>query len=167
MTQKLQTLPELKKTLLGKKTSWSEIARELFPDEDPRVWRSILWRIAKDDYEPKNNRLRKRLGLPFIKIVTACPDCNEVHLSGCPNVELPTRGKTAVVPICDRCGVVHITKRCSSANRKKRNRLSINLDDPGSAARSIMKHMDFDLIEVLIEMLMEERINVLKEGNHE
>ena len=165
MTQKLKTLPELKKTLLenvSNGTSWSEIAKELYPDENPHVWRSILWRIANDDYEPKNNKLRKRLGLPFIKIVTACPDCNEIHLSGCPDVELPTRGKTAIVPVCDRCGLVHTIKRCKSSNHKKRNRLSINLDNPGSAARSIMKYMDFDSVEVMIEMLMEERIDVLR-----
>ena len=156
MTQKIQTLPELKKTLLDKKLngiSWSGIAKELYPEEDPCVWRSILWRIAKDDYEPKNNKLRKRLGLPFIKTVTACSDCNEIHLSGCPNADVPTRGKTAIVPVCDRCGKIHTTKRCTSSKHKKRNRLSINLDNPGSAAKSIKRYMDGDLIKELVKLL--------------
>jgi hypothetical protein len=64
---------------------------------------------------------------------------------------------------CHSCGEDHTTKRCKSSNHKKRNRLSINLDNPGSAGKSIMKHMDLDLVEVLIEMLMEEQINVLEE----
>jgi hypothetical protein len=164
MTQKIQTLPGLKITLLEKSSkgiSWSEIAKELYPDEDFRIWRSILWRIAKDDYEPKNNKLRKRLGLPFIKTITACPDCNEIHLSGCPDAEMPTRGKTAIVPVCGRCGIVHTTKRCTSSNNKKRNRLSINLDDPGSAGKSIRKHMDSEKVNDLIVVLMEE---MLREG---
>ena len=64
---------------------------------------------------------------------------------------------------CHSCGDDHTTKRCTSSNNKKRNRLSINLDNPGSAARSIMKYMDLDLVEVLIEMLMEGKIDVLEE----
>jgi len=80
------------------------------------------------------NKIRKKLRLPMKDKFEVCPKC-----------KLPM-GKN---------------HKCQA---KKRNRLSINLDNPGSAVRSIIKHMDLDSVEVMIEMLMEEKINILKEG---
>ena len=79
------------------------------------------------------NRIRKLLRLPMKDKFEVCPKC-----------KLPMR-------------------KGHECQAKKRNRLSINLDNPGSAARSIMKYMDLDLVEVLIEMLMEGKIDVLEE----
>ena len=81
------------------------------------------------------NRIRKLLRLPMKDKFEVCPKC-----------KLPMR-------------------KGHQCQAKKRNRLSINLDDPGSAARSIMKYMNLDSVEVLIEMLMEEQIEELQERN--
>ncbi len=72
--------------------------------------------------------------------------------------------KKVKVEVCSKCGDLHPQKRCSGKKGPKRNRLSINLDNPGSASRSIIKHMDLDIVRALIEMLMEEKINILIEG---
>ena len=82
------------------------------------------------------NKIRKKLRLPMKDKFEVCPKC-----------KLPMR-------------------KGHQCQAKKRNRLSINLDNPGSAARSIMKYMDLDLVEVLIEMLMEEQINILMENKN-
>ena len=67
--------------------------------------------------------------------------------------------------VCPRCeSPMKKDHRCSGGDHKKRNRLSINLDDPMSAAKSIMKHMNLDSVAMMIEMLMEEKIDKLREG---
>jgi hypothetical protein len=40
----------------------------------------MAWRIAKRKYEPKDPKIRVRLGLPTRVEVSACPSCGEVHL---------------------------------------------------------------------------------------
>ena len=104
--------------------------------ENYGVSKGLIYKIIKYGHTPTKPNIRKRLNLPELKMVTSCLKCGEIHSK----------------------------KRCSSGNHKKRNRLSINLDNPGSAARSIMKHMNLDSIAAMIEMLMEEKIDVLREG---
>ena len=41
---------------------------------------AMAWRIAKRKYEPKDPKIRVRLGLPTRVEVSACPSCGEVHL---------------------------------------------------------------------------------------
>ena len=68
-------------------------------------------------------------------------------------LRLPLKDKFEVCPKCELpMGKNH---KCQA---KKRNRLSINLDNPGSAARSIIKHMKLNTVEELIE--------ILEEGKH-
>jgi Zn-finger nucleic acid-binding protein len=44
----------------------------------------MAFRIARRRYEPKDARIRTRLGLPARVEVAACPKCGEVHLKqGC------------------------------------------------------------------------------------
>lgn len=100
------------------------------------VSKGLIYKIIQFGHIPSKPGIRKKLKLPELKKVEACIKCGEFHPQ----------------------------KRCSGGNHKKRNRLSINLDNPGSAARSIIKHMDFDLIMSLILLLLEKRKNVLKEG---
>ena len=102
------------------------------------VSKGLIYKIIQFGHIPSKPGIRKKLKLPELK----------------------------KVEVCINCGVVHTNKRCSRGNHKKRNRLSINLDNPESAARSIIKHMDFDLVEVLLEMLMEEKINKLMENKN-
>lgn len=68
-----------------------------------RNWRAVgrrfgisegmAWRIANEaEYEPKDAHIRTRLGLPALEMAPACP----------------------------RCGVVHVTKRCTKRGRTVR-----------------------------------------------
>ena len=95
------------------------------------VSKGLIYKIIQFGHIPTKPEIRKNLNLPEKKTIEACI----------------------------KCGRYHIQKRCSGGKYKKRNRLSINLDNPGSAARSIMKYMDLDLVEVLIEMLKEGKID--------
>jgi len=77
------------------------------------------------------NRIRKLLRLPMKDKFEVCPKC-----------KLPMR-------------------KGHQCQAKKRNRLSINLDNPESAGRGIMKHMDSGMVDDLIVILMEK---MLREG---
>ena len=83
-----------------------------------------LWGIAYRGYIPP--KWRTQLGLPELKKVSGCLSC----------------------------GKIHITKRCTSINHKRRPpRISIRLDNPESAAKSIEKYMEPEKIEHLIRLL--------------
>jgi len=87
-------------------------------------------RLIANGYDP-GNRIREKLRLP----------------------------DKAKVEVCRSCGVAHTTKRCTSTNHSPRPpRISIRLDNPESAARSIEKHMEPDLIVELIELLKEKKL---------
>lgn len=81
---------ELRKTLkeeIEKGKSWGDIVAQYYPNDDPKKLRPLLWKIVNKDYDPKNNRLRERLGLVIIKRIEACSICNEIHFTGCPKVD--------------------------------------------------------------------------------
>ena len=50
----------------------------------------MAWRIARQGYEPKDALIRVKLGLPA----------------------------RAMAPVCRRCGIVHVSKRCSRGRRR-------------------------------------------------
>lgn len=100
------------------------------------VSRALIWKIVNKDYEPKRDLTRKKFGLLSLK----------------------------EVEVCSSCGDVHINKRCSSGDHKKRNRLSINLDDAFSAGKSIMNHMNSEKVNDLIVVLMDLMIDRPREG---
>jgi hypothetical protein len=86
----MQHTYELKNTLNAedeKGLSWGNIVAKYYPNEDPEKFRSLLWKIAKTNYDPKNNRLRERLGLVMLKRVEACLVCNDVHFARCPKAD--------------------------------------------------------------------------------
>ncbi len=85
------------------------------------VNKGLIYKIIQFGHIPSKPEIRKKLRLPEIKKVVACI----------------------------KCGEFHPRKRCSSGNHKKRNRLSINLDNSESAAKSIMNHMDREGIKEL------------------
>jgi hypothetical protein len=65
---------------------------------------------------------------------------------------------TETIEACLNCGMVHTTKRCTSNNSKPRPpRIAIRLDNPDSAARSIINNMGAGEREELIEILLENR----------
>ena len=67
-----------------------------------------------------------------------------------------------VVLACAKCGVAHVTKRCTNGNGKPRPpRIAIRLDNPDSAARSIMRNMGAGERDELIEILMERSDTVI------
>ena len=94
------------------------------------VSKALIWKILNTDYEPKRDEIRERFGLPKLRTVMACIKCGEFHPQ----------------------------KSCTGGKHKKRNRLSINLDDPRSAGKSIMKHMDSGVVDDLIVILMEKML---------
>ena len=90
----------------------------------PGVSKIVIWKIANTSYEPRGPILRYKLGLSTLR----------------------------EVPVCEECGkVLTIYHKCKSDPRPPR--ISIRLDDPESAARSIQKHMEPELIAELVEKL--------------
>ena len=53
--------------------SWNWVARE------NGISKGMAFRIALRDYEPKDSRIRHRLGLPVYRPAPACNECGEVH----------------------------------------------------------------------------------------
>ncbi len=47
---------------------------------------AVVFRIAKSDYEPQDKIIRAALGLPVMRLA----------------------------PVCDKCGDIHVTKRCTA-----------------------------------------------------
>lgn len=89
------------------------------------VSHGVIQRSLKGQF-PKRKDLREKLNLSPLEIIEAC----------------------------HKCGVVHTTKRCTSTNHRPRPpRISIRLDNPESAARSIENHMDGELIRELVKLL--------------
>jgi len=115
-TRKLrEKLLELKSSM-----SWRQITDALYPDDaDKKYIRVILYRIACDNYDPKDNRMRARLGLVKRYEVYECERCGVVHTTGCGSVPPPPR-----IP----------------PRHKPRPRRAINLADAGSAAETIIQH---------------------------
>ena len=100
--------------------------------ENYGVSKGLIYKIIKYGHIPTKPEIRKRLNLPELKMVTSCL----------------------------KCGSIHSRKRCSSGNHKKRNRLSINLDDPFSAGKSIMNHMEDEKVNDLIVVLMDLKMRI-------
>ena len=57
--------------------SWRVIARQ---DYQTRIPAGTLSRISGGGYEPKDPKIRKRLGLPCYAQAPVCPQCGEVHV---------------------------------------------------------------------------------------
>ena len=84
-------------------------------------------RMIANGYDP-GNRIREKLRLP----------------------------KKQAIESCAKCGYVHSTKRCSNGDHRPRPpRISIRLDSPESAARSIERHMEPENVDQLIGLLQE------------
>lgn len=121
----LTTIDVLREKLLrmkNPKTSWGQIASLLYPQyENKSYLRVVLYRIAKDKYDPKDNRMREALGLPQRFEVYACVECGKPHTTGCPKAAPPP-------PLPRRNG----------QPRRKRHRVVIDLPpdtDPAVLAR--------------------------------
>ena len=113
--------------------------------EEIRSWRRIaepydlypnMARMIANGYDP-GNKIREKLRLPMKDKFEVCPRC-----------ENPMKKD----------------HRCSGGDHKKRNRLSINLEDPFSAGKSIMNHMDSEMVNDLIVVLMDLMIDRPREG---
>ena len=84
-------------------------------------------RLIANGYDP-GNRIRERLQLPEKQPVEMCEECGKV---------------------------LTVYHKCKSEPRPPR--ISIRLDDPESASRSIKKHMDPGVIGELMRLLNETR----------
>ena len=62
---------------------------------------AMAWRIANQDYEPKDPKIRVKLGLSAL----------------------------APAPVCERCGEVHVSKRCTSRQRKHRDLFAMDVNE--------------------------------------
>jgi predicted RNA-binding Zn-ribbon protein involved in translation (DUF1610 family) len=79
------------------KLPWREIAKK--PDF-VGIPAGTLCRISKG-YEPKNNHIRSRLGLPAMVSTPVCPTCGKVHISKiCP---MTRKNAPRVKHICENC----------------------------------------------------------------
>jgi hypothetical protein len=72
-----------------------------------------------------------------------------------------------VVIACRTCGEAHVTKRCTKNIGSRPRRIAIRLDDPESAAKSIMKHMDKESLEGLLDLIMSEVVRQDYENREE
>ncbi len=77
------------------------------------------------DYEPRDPHIRAALNLPAL----------------------------APAPVCPRCGMVHVAKRCMSQQERPRPRRAINLADPASAAATIRAYATDEYIAELVARL--------------
>lgn len=81
---------ELRETLkseIDKGRSWGDVVQKYYPNGDQAKLRPLLWKVVNKNYDPKNNRLRERLGLVMLKRVEACVQCNEIHFARCPKTD--------------------------------------------------------------------------------
>ena len=59
----------------------------------------MAWRIVKQKYEPKDPKIRVRMGLPTRVEVSACPMCGEVHVKKhCPKTVVRHKDMLAMDP---------------------------------------------------------------------
>jgi hypothetical protein len=62
------------------------------------------------------------------------------------------------VEACLSCGQAHVTKRCTQNSKPRPPRIAIRLDNPESAARSIINNMEEDKIKELLDRVLAHRI---------
>ena len=101
-----------------------------------KTWRAVadsycvtcgmVYRIARNNYEPRETHVRVMLDLPAL----------------------------APAPVCPKCGNVHVTKRCTNTAERPRTRRAINLVDPASAAQTIIRHASPEFIAELVAQLI-------------
>jgi hypothetical protein len=111
--------------------SWNKIQESIAPD----VSKIVFWKIANKSYEPKSPLLRYKLGLPRMKEVEVCEEHGVVHEYDC--------GSQVVKPKPKR------------AHRPRPPRIAIRLDNPRSAAASVLNNMDEDKVKELVRLLEE------------
>ena len=61
-------------------TSWENIGREY------KVSGGLIYRMALQGYEPKDDHVRAALGLPILAPAPVCPVHGVVHTGSCPRV---------------------------------------------------------------------------------
>jgi hypothetical protein len=149
-------------------TTIDMVRREMLAaSQDGKTWRAIgdafgvtgamAYRIAMDDYEPREAGIRHTLGLPVILPTPACPDCGTVHTIDGVCIAHSKVTVTVVEMTADELAqldrpVTIIVKR-TPARRSERRRASINLENPESAARTIRRAMDADTLALLVDLL--------------
>jgi len=71
--------------------NWRAVAAEL------GMTSGMAYRIGMDGYEPKEAKIRARLGLPAFGKAPVCAHCGEVHVSK----KCAKRGRKKAVRLCD------------------------------------------------------------------
>ena len=138
----LITTDDLREKLLrikNPKTSWGQIAALLYPEyENKSYLRVVLYRIAKDGYDPKDNRMREALGLPQRFEVYACVICGKPHTTGCPQVAPPPP----------------LPQRRPKASKPRPPRIAIRKDDIDSAERTMRANLEPEYLQELVSRLI-------------
>lgn len=123
----------------------------------------LAYRIAVEKYDPKDPQLRVKLGLPALIPTPACTRCGVVHHLGeiCPTetpIEVVVYQMTAEeLAKIDQPVTIIFKKPKSTRKRPARPRASINIEDPKSAACTIVKKMDAEKLAELIDFLVTSR----------
>ncbi len=139
--------------------NWRKVAAEF------GLTSGLAYRIAVDGYEPKEPHIRTLLGLPAYALAQVCPKCGEVHnitevclaqaavtvyvegLTPEQHAEATERGEKLVTII--------MQKPRPKRKSKPRPRASIHLENPESAAQTIRKKMDPEILAALVALLKE------------
>lgn len=140
----VQTLDTVQGALQAAHTihrTWRKVSIVLYGCAIPA---GTLSAVAKGR-DPKNPKYRVMLGLPALIEVEACSRCGKPH-----TLDQCTEGKQVVVT--DAVNQVKITPP-RKPRRPRPPRIAIRLDDPASAARSILAHMPPDIVSRLVESL--------------
>ena len=120
---------------IEKGRSWGDIVAQYYPNDDKNKLRALLWKIVNKDYDPKDNRLRERLGLVAIKRVEACVVCNEIHFACCPKAD-----ELLLPPPTTHTGLTYTRARNERLNRIARMKGYASWSAMGTA---MIKEMDW------------------------
>lgn len=120
----------------------------------------LAHRIANEGHEPKEPDIRRRLGLPVLLPAPACPDCGAVHtIPGVCVAKSMVKIQVIQVTPEELATIEHpvvVTVKQSVGIKRQRARASINLEDAGSAARTIRRKMDAETLAALLDLLKED-----------
>lgn len=132
--------------------NWRKVAAEF------GITSGEAYQIGVYGKEPKEAAIRVKLHMPALIPTPACPDCGIVHTLGdvCPvatPVQVTIYEMTAEELAKVDQPVVYVRRKRRSRSRKRRPRASINVENPASAATTILRSMKPDAVDALVEYL--------------
>jgi len=116
-----------------------------------------LWNIIHDDNFIPSSQIAAQLHLVVMRPAPACPDCGQLHvikdvcLAHC--IVDMTLTQATEEELSGEQQRFHIRFKESAGVKRRRARASINLEDPHSAAQTIIHKMDRETIAALTRLL--------------